>query len=181
MLDFTKNNTQDSSAAHKKNTAYSLACGAIIAALYVLLTFVSSIFGMSSGVIQVRISESLCVLPCFMGCAVPGLSVGCFISNLLFGGGIIDAVVGTAATLIGAAGTYLLRRHRILSLAPPILANALIIPLVQAIAFSVTEGYFYLALMIFIGEFISVGVLGFALGGVLIKYPFIYNQSRAGK
>ena len=103
----------------------------MIAALYVVLTYISSIFGLSSGVIQLRISEALCVLPLFSAAAIPGLFVGCIISNFLAGGVIIDIIFGSVATLIGAVGTYFIgKNHRYIALIPPILANALIVPFV---------------------------------------------------
>ena len=60
--------------------------GALIAALYVVLCYLSTIFGLSSGAIQFRIAEALCVLPIFMVEAIPGLFIGCILSksSLLF-------------------------------------------------------------------------------------------------
>ena len=74
---------------------------AIIAALYVVLTLVSAVFGLSSGVIQVRISESLCILAFFTPSAIPGLTIGCLVSNLVTGANILDVVFGTLATFLG--------------------------------------------------------------------------------
>lgn len=58
---------------------------AAIAALYVTLTWLSSLVGLSGGVIQFRLSEMLCILPCFTPAAIPGLAVGCLLANLLTG------------------------------------------------------------------------------------------------
>lgn len=94
--------------SHK--TVLFLTQSAVIAALYIVFTMVSAAFGLSSGVIQVRISEAMCILPAFTPAAIPGLTIGCFIANLLSGGVILDAVFGGLATLLGAVGAYLLGR-----------------------------------------------------------------------
>ena len=75
---------------------------ALIAAIYVVLTYFISAFNLASGAIQVRISEALTVLPYFTPAAIPGLAIGCFLSNLLTGCLPIDVLFGTFATLIGA-------------------------------------------------------------------------------
>ena len=67
---------------------------AAVAALYVVLTWLSKIFGLDSGVIQFRISEMLCVLPLFTPAAIPGLFVGCAIYNLIAGNAVWDVVFG---------------------------------------------------------------------------------------
>ncbi|MBQ3590734.1 MAG: QueT transporter family protein, partial [Clostridia bacterium] len=70
-----------------KNTSIRfLVRSAMIAALYVALTLVSAMLGMSSGAVQIRLAEALCVLPVFTAAAIPGVTVGCFIANLLTGG-----------------------------------------------------------------------------------------------
>ena len=86
---------------------------ALIAAIYVALTYLSSIAGLASGTIQVRISEALCILPVFTTAAIPGLWLGCFLANMLTGGIPVDVVCGSIATLIGAFGTYALRKHKL--------------------------------------------------------------------
>ena len=106
----------------------SIAIGALVAAVYVVVTLIFSAFGLSSNIIQIRLSEALCIMPCFCPAAVPGLFLGCLISNLITGAGIFDIIFGSLATLVGAIGTYLLRKHRWLAPVPAIIANALIIP-----------------------------------------------------
>jgi len=139
----------------------SLVYGAVIAALYVILTLISSLFGISSGIIQLRLSEALCVLPCFTPVAIPGLAVGCALANLLTGANAIDIIVGALATLIGALLTRALRKNRFLAVLPPILANAIIIPFVLTLAYGLTEySYLYLLATVGLGEIISAGLLG---------------------
>ena len=87
----------------------SLTTGAMIAALYVALTYVSHMFGLASGAIQVRLSEALTILPYFTSAAIPGLFVGCILSNLLTNCAVWDIVFGSIATLIGAIFSFLLR------------------------------------------------------------------------
>ena len=56
---------------------------AMIAAIYVVLTYVFAPF--SFGEVQIRIAEALTILPAFTPAAIPGLFVGCFIGNTLGG------------------------------------------------------------------------------------------------
>ena len=150
--------------------ARELTLSAVIAALYVCLTFVSGMFGLSSGVIQLRLSEAMCILPAFTAAAVPGLFVGCVISNLLAGGVVIDVVFGSIATLIGAVGTRLIgKKHPILALIPPILANTVIIPFVLRYAYGAPDALIFMFFTVGLGEVLSCGVLGALLGGAMKK------------
>ena len=143
---------------------------ALIASLYVALTFVSALLGLSSGAVQVRLSEALCVLAVFTPSAIPGLAIGCLLANLITGCVVWDVVFGAVATLIGAVGTYLLKKRPILALLPPILSNTVIIPFVLKYAYGLTEGIIYMFITVGIGEIISVGILGFILYKSLIPY-----------
>lgn len=143
-----------------KFTAKSIAIGGLIAALYVVLTLVSSVFGTASGPFQLRISEALCILPVFTPAAVPGLFIGCLLSNLIFGSGIWDIIFGSIATLIGAIGTYLLRKHRFLAPIPPIVSNMIIVPIILTFAINAEQSFWLLVLSIGVSEFISAGILG---------------------
>ena len=145
----------------KRNTKTILVCqGAIIAALYVVLTYVSHIFGLDAGVIQVRLSEMLCVLPMFTVAAIPGLYLGCLLANLLTGALWLDILIGPIATLIGAIGTYALRKYKCLSPIPPVLSNALIVPFVLAYGYGIEQAIPFMMLTVGIGEIVSVYVLG---------------------
>lgn len=154
----------------RKKTIY-LCVAAAVAALYAVLTYLSAMLGMSSGVIQLRLSELLCVLPYFTSAAIPGLTVGCFIANLLTGN-IFDIIFGTLATAIGAFGTYLIGKTRAKWAAPipPIVANTLIIPFVIVYSYGAEEGIGFIMLTLLIGETVSVGLLGGALIPILDKY-----------
>lgn len=141
---------------------------AVIAALYVVLTFIFSAF--ASGVIQVRVSEALTILPYFTPAAIPGLFVGCFLSNWLTGCMIWDILFGSLATLIGALGSYALRRHQWLVPIPPIVANMIIVPLVLRYAYNMPDALPFMAATVGAGEVISCYLLGMLFLFALKKF-----------
>ena len=147
----------------KRTNVKTLTNAAIIASLYVVLTFIANSIGLASGAIQIRISEALTILPVFTPAAIPGLFIGCLISNIIAGGVIWDIIFGSVATLLGALGTYSLRKYKWLAPLPPIIANALIIPFVLIYAYGATEALPYLMVTVGIGEVISAGILGMLL------------------
>ena len=157
----------------KKTPALYPTRGALIAALYVALTYVAALFGLSSGAIQFRISEALTILPVFLPEAIPGLTIGCLLANLIAGGVFWDIVFGTLATLLGAVGARIIGRiaknQLWLATIPTILSNALIVPPVLIYAYGVPDAYFYLVATVGIGEIVCAGILGTALGYSLKK------------
>lgn len=157
-----------------KSKALFLCQAAIIAALYVVLTWLSSILGLSSGVIQLRFSEALCVLSLFMPSAIPGLAIGCLLSNLLMSGVLLDILIGPLATLLGALGAYWLRRHPFLAPLPTVLANAILIPPVLIFGYGLTDAWWFMMLTVGIGEFLSAYVLGIFLYFALKKRNLAY-------
>lgn len=146
-----------------RNKTKELALSGMIAALYVVLTWLANAMGLASGAVQVRFSEALTILPVFFTAAVPGLTVGCVLANLLTGLALWDVVFGSLATLIGAAGTRLLRNKPLLAWIPPVLSNMLIVPIVLMKVYGAPESWFYLVLTVGAGEVISCGVLGLLL------------------
>ncbi len=147
----------------KSFNARFLAQSAAISAIYVVLTFLANTLGLSSGAIQVRFSEALCVLPMFTPAAIPGLFIGCILANALTGSIAIDIVFGSIATLLGAIFTRKYRNNRLLAIFPPILSNMLIIPFVLRFAYGIPNSIFYFMITIGIGEVISCGILGWLL------------------
>ena len=150
---------------------------AMIGAFYTALTWLCGLFGLASMPIQLRLSEALCVLPFFMPEAILGLTIGCFLSNLLVSGGVwADVIFGTLATLIGALGTYGMRRLkgklRFACVLPPILANTVIVPFVLKYAYGLSDGWFLMAAGVGVGEILSVGVFGIFLMLAIEKLPF---------
>ena len=152
----------------KENKTRNLVFGALIAAIYVVLTMVFR--PISYGPIQFRISEALCVLPYFTPAAIPGVFIGCLISNMLGGALLMDVVFGSLATLIGSLGSWLLRKNRWLVSVPPILSNTLIIPWVLKFAYGSEDLVWYMMITVGIGELLAIGVLGQLLITVLAKY-----------
>lgn len=140
---------------------------AVIAALYVVLTYVFSAF--ASGVIQVRVSEALTILPAFTPAAIPGLVIGCLLSNTLTGCVLLDIIFGSVATLIGALGSYVLRRHTWLVPIPPIVSNMIIVPFVLRYAYGATDAFPFMIATVGAGEIISCYLLGMLLYGALKK------------
>ena len=143
---------------------------AMIAALYVVLTMIANAFGLANYAIQVRFSEGLTVLPFFTPAAIPGLFAGCLISNILTGAMPLDVIFGSIATLIGALGTYVLRKWKWLAPIPPIAANTIIVPLVLMHVYHFEGSLFYFMITVGIGEIISCGIIGMSLLFALEKY-----------
>lgn len=142
---------------------------AIIAALYIVLTFIANTLGLANFAVQVRFSESLTILPYFTKAAIPGLFIGCLLSNILTGCALPDIVFGSLATLLGTLVTYALRKNRWLAPLGPIVSNAVIIPFVLLYAYGIQPLWFSFV-TVTAGELISCGVLGMLLLFSLEKY-----------
>lgn len=146
----------------------------LIAALYIVLTFVSNALGLASGVIQLRLSESLTILPYFIPAAIPGVFIGCLLANLLTGAIWADVIFGSLASLLAAYLTYRLRKHPLwLGPIPPIVVNALVIPLILRYAYGIPGPLAYFSLTVGLGQIASSGLLGLFLGYSLLKRPQI--------
>ncbi|MBE6628368.1 MAG: QueT transporter family protein [Ruminococcaceae bacterium] len=157
------------SSATRKRIVYVCQSG-LIAALYTVLTVFVGAFGLASGAVQFRVSEALCVLPFFTPAAIPGLTIGCLISNLLTGCLWQDILFGTLATLIGALGARMLRKVFWLVPLPTVVANTVIVPFVLAYAYHMEGGLPFLMLTVGAGEILSAYVLGIVLLLALKKY-----------
>ncbi|HPF87640.1 MAG TPA: QueT transporter family protein [Candidatus Limiplasma sp.] len=154
-------------------TVKDLTVAAVIAALYAALTVVFA--PISYGDVQFRISEALTLLPILFPQAIPGLTVGCLVSNLIGGNGIWDVVFGSLATLIAALLTYGLRKNIWLAAIPPVAVNAVVVGLilhyVQGLPLMLTM------LSVGFGELVVVFVLGVALMTALQKVPTLKKFS----
>ena len=151
-----------------KNVAF-LTQAAMIAAIYVVLTYIFAPF--SFGEIQVRISEALTILPLFTPAAIPGLFVGCLIGNILGGAILPDIIFGSVATLLGTLGTYALRNQKpIFGTLPPIVANIIIVPFVLRYGYGTMLPIPFMMLTVGVGEVISCIVLGLILYTALKRY-----------
>lgn len=155
----------------RKNIRF-LTKASIIAAIYVVLTLISALFGLASSAVQIRISEALCILPIYSTAAIPGVAIGCFISNIICGGTIYDIVFGTIATFVGAVGAYLVRKFPYISSLPTILSNVVIIPVVLISSGVGGWNLFpYFVATVGLGEIIACGILGTVLIVYLKKHP----------
>ncbi len=154
---------------------YFMTHAAVIAAVYVVLTTVFA--PVSFGPVQLRISEALCILPYFTPAAVPGVFVGCLLSNLLCGAAPLDVVVGSAATLVGAIGSRQVRRMKWLVCVPPILSNTLMVPWALRYAYGAAEMVPYLMTTVGVGEMLAVGVMGNLLLVTLERYRIMMFKS----
>ena len=162
--------TQNTNAAPAGTApVLSLVQAAMIAALYIVLTFIANALGLANQAIQVRFSEALTILPYFTPAAIPGLFVGCLLSNLLTGCALPDIIFGSLATVVGAFFTYKLRKYKWLAPIPPIAANAIVVPFVLLYAYGIKPLWFSF-ITVTIGEIISCGVLGMLLLFTLNKY-----------
>lgn len=154
---------------------YGITKAAMIAAIYAGLTLLAASWSFTAN--QFRFSEALTILPVFTPYAIPGLTVGCFISNLASPVGILDFIFGTLATLLSAICTRALRNVRIrnipiLAPLPPVIFNAVIVG--WLISYTMPEGFTLAAfaasaLSVGFGEFIVCYVLGLPLAIAIEK------------
>ena len=154
----------------RKFTVRDLTLAALVAALYAVLSYFGNIFGLTFGSIQCRFSEALCVLPFLFPCTVPGLFVGCLITNLMSTVGPLDIVFGSLATLLAAIWTAKMP-HRLLAPLPPVLCNGVIIGAMitwYEVGFTHRFGpvFAFNAVTVAIGELVAC----YALGTLLLHY-----------
>ncbi|MCR5826196.1 MAG: QueT transporter family protein [Oscillospiraceae bacterium] len=156
--------------SNRFNTRF-LARAGVIAALYVVLTYLAGLMNLAFGPVQFRFSEALTVLPFLFPEAIPGLFVGCIVSNLISPYGAVDLVVGSLATLLAAVWTSRCRRRALAPL-PPVIANALLVGAMLAwyeagFGAGFLPALAYNALTVGAGEFAVCYVLGLPLLAVL--------------
>lgn len=154
-----------------KNNVRFIVQSATIAAIYVVLTLMANMFGLANYAVQVRFSEALTVLPAYMSSAIPGLTIGCLIANLLTGALAPDIIFGSIATLIGAVFTYIFRKDKWFAPFPPIISNTLIIPFLLAFVYKFEGSVWYFMITVGLGEILSCGILGYILMSVIKRLP----------
>lgn len=149
----------------------SLCFSAIVAALYAAITLLFQ--PLSFGAIQIRFSEALTLLPVLFPQAIPGLALGCFVSNLIGGFGPWDMLLGTLATLLAALTTWRLRGKSIwLCALPPVLFNAIIIGvMLYCLGIVPLSALFISMLSIGGGEAVTCYALGIPLVRALSHAP----------
>ena len=144
--------------------------GAAVAAVYTLLTvFLAPI---SSGLIQCRVAEALCVLPYFSFSAVPGLFVGCLISNLISGAPFYDVLFGSLATLLAALCTYWMRGRcsKYLAPLPGVVINALVVGALLVLVYAMPAPYWTAAGYVALGQALACFGVGLPLMAVLERF-----------
>ena len=166
-----------------RTSTKSLVLSAAVAALYAVLSYLSGIFGLAYGPIQIRLSEALCVLPFLFPSTAGGLFIGCLISNLLSPYGVVDIICGSAATLIAACLSAKMPNRKLAPL-PPVLANGIIIGAMLSwyeIGFTSGFGKLFLinAAWVALGEAVTCYVLGGLLLHTLPKIPFFRTMINA--
>lgn len=160
-------------------TTRQIALSGIIAAVYAVMSLLSSVFGIAYGPIQCRFSEALTVLPFFLPEAIPGLFIGCVVSNLMSTVGPLDIIFGSLATLLAALWTRRMPNKWLAPL-PPVICNAVIIgAMISWYEVGFTSAFWgmfaFNALTVGIGEAIACYVLGLLLLQVLSRTPGLQN------
>lgn len=151
-----------------KHTRY-LVHAAIIAALYAVLTHLQNLLlpGSTTWMIQMRLSEALCVLAFFTPAAIPGLTIGCLVFNITFAAALpLDFVVGSLASFLAALFMWLTRKwcvkgYPLFGMLMPALTNAILVG--WELAVYIGGGFWLNALYVFTGEAVVLLVLGSAL------------------
>lgn len=133
----------------------------MIATIYIVLVIMAA--EISFGPIQFRIAEALTILPYFTPAAIPGVTIGCFLSAILTGADMLDIIFGSLATLIACIMSYKLRKNKFLVPLPPIISNALIIPWVLRFAYGEVMPIYFMMITIAIGETFACYGLGMIL------------------
>ena len=145
-------------------TTKTIARGAIIAALYTVLTLVLAPF--SYGEIQVRVSEAFTLLPILFPEAVPAVTIGCLLSNILGGSMLADVIFGTLATLLAAICTRLLRNRFWLAALMPVLFNGIIVGAVVHYCYDPAMPLVLCMLSVAAGEAVACLLIGY----IFIKF-----------
>ena len=169
-----------------KWSSRQLATAAIIAALYTVMSLMSSVFGLTYGAIQCRFSEALTVLPFFLPEAIPGLFVGCLVTNLMSTVGPLDIILGSMATLLAALWTAKMPNKWLAPL-PPVICNMVLVGAEMIIGAMIAwyeagfgpgfgAAFAYNAVTVGIGEAIACYVLGMLLLAILPRVPALRGR-----
>lgn len=148
-----------------KKTVFFVTRSALVAAVYFALA--TALQPVSFGPVQFRLSEALVLLPVFMPESIIGVTFGCFLSNFFYST-MYDVIFGTVATGVAAVLTFLLRRTKFLYVLPPLILNALLVPLIW-VADGSDAAYLLNFGLILASEVIVVAVIGWPLTIALKK------------
>ena len=163
-----------------KFTTRDLTLAALVAALYAVLSYFGNIFGLTYGPVQCRFAEALCVLPFLFPATVPGLFIGCLLTNLMSTVGPLDVVFGSLATLLAALWTARMP-SRALAPLPPVVCNGVIVgAMIAWYEVGFTSGFWaafaFNGLTVALGELIACYVLGSLLLAVLPRIPYFQSM-----
>lgn len=150
-----------------------IAIAGIIAAVYCVITV--GVAPLSYGMMQLRISEALTILPVFTPYAIPGLFVGCLIANIMSPIGFVDMILGSLASLLAAYGTYKLKDKPWLAPLPPVLINGVIIGGMLYFYYGVNVSLPLCILWVSAGQGVVCYGLGMPLRKILVKYKGIFD------
>ena len=144
-----------------RNNIRFLAQSGVIAGLYALLTLINPLS--MPGMIEIRLSEALTVLPIVFPSAIPGLAVGCLTANLLHGAMLPDVIFGTLATLIAAGLTRLTRKKTVIAALMPALCNGVIVGILMNRVYALNMPLALCMLSVFASEALVCLTLGLLL------------------
>ncbi len=147
--------------------------GAVIAALYAVLTLILPVT--AAGTVEFRISEALTLLAALTPAAIPGLTVGCVLANVLHGAVVLDVVFGSLATLLAAIATWTTRKNLFVAAVWPAIFNGLIVGLLLRYAYQMDAPLYVLMLSVAGGEAVICYALGIPLAKGLDKTGILEN------
>lgn len=161
----------------KKLDVRQLTLSAMVAAIYFVLSYFGNIFGLTYGSVQCRFAEALCVLPFLFPSTIPGLFVGCLLTNLMSTVGPLDIVLGSLATLLGALLTAKMP-NRYLAPLPPVLCNGVIVGAMIAwyeVGFGPAfwGAFAFNGVSVAVGELLACYILGSILLYALPRVPYL--------
>lgn len=146
---------------------------AVIASIYAVLTM--SLYVMSYGPVQFRLSEALTILPVFTPAAIPGLTIGCVIANIMGGYGMLDVVFGGLATLLAAVCTRFFRKNTFLALFSPVFFNSIIVGPMLYFVVPESKSLLFNIFTVGFGELVVCFIVGYPLMRLLKRYPKIFE------
>ena len=152
---------------------------AVIAALYAVFTLILPVN--AAGTVEFRISEALTMIAALTPAAVPGLTIGCVLANILHGAALLDVIFGSLATLLAAAATYLTRKNIWVAAVWPAVFNGLIVGLLLKYVYQMEMSLPLLMLSVAAGELVICYVLGIPLVKLLEKTSLFRKEKKGSR
>lgn len=159
---------------HGRNQYRFLTQASLIAAIYSALCLLLQPISFGFGGVQLRVAEALTLLPVLMPAAVPGLTVGCLLSNIMGGATFLDVVFGTLTTFAAAVLTRRLRDRPLLAAAPPVLLNAVVVGALLRYAYGVGLPLILCMASVGAGQLVACYLLGLPMLKGLKRLPQKY-------